>query len=259
MKYSLVVREDEESKHIADYLKRNLVSLKYVTENPDIVIAIGGDGTVVRAFHDYQADDPYFVCIGTGTLGFYADWDKEEVDELITYLTAQMTPHVCYPLLDVTLYLEDGETVTLVGLNELVVKSNNTSTFVMNTYLNGDLFQSFRGDGMVFATPSGSTGYNHSLMGSVVHPSLECVQMTELAAINNQVYRTLNRPLLLPKHHCLVGEVQSDCEQVVAGLDGCFQFNGNVRRFQVRVSERSVKFLRYREFAFWTRVKEKFL
>lgn len=259
MRYSLVVREDEESVKVSNIIKDSLDMMTLTDEKPDIVIVVGGDGTMLKAFHLHQKSNPYYVCVGTGTLGFYADWQKSEVDELIKYIKSKETPHVSYPLLEVELIMGNGEKVKLLGLNELIVKSNTTSTFIMNTYLNGELFQCFRGDGMVFSTPSGSTGYNHSLMGSIVHPSLECLQVTELAAINNNIYKTLNRPILIPNHHILKGAIESDIKQVIVGVDGQRHFVGEVSEFQIKVSSEKVKFLRYRDFAFWNRIKDKFL
>lgn len=55
--------------------------------------------------------------------------------------------------------------------------------------LNDVLFESFRGDGLSVSTPTGSTAYNKSLGGAVLHPTIEALQLTEIASLNNRVYR----------------------------------------------------------------------
>lgn len=67
--------------------------------------------------------------------------------------------------------------------------------------INDVTFEMFRGDGLCISTPSGSTAYNKSLGGAMVHPSIEALQIAEIASINNRVFRTMGSPLLLPKHH----------------------------------------------------------
>ena len=257
--FQMVVRKDEESQRLATYIKEKLKNGGMIEGHPQIVIVLGGDGTMLEAFHQFRIYEPYFVCVGTGTLGFYADWEKTEVDILLHHILHEEERFVSYPLLEVSLKDEEGHVKTYTALNEMVIKSNTTSTFIMNTYLNEELFQCFRGDGMVFATPSGSTGYNHSLMGSIVHPSIECVQITEIAAINNKVYKTLNRPFILPKHHKMEGTIESDVKNVVIGIDGQHTITGKVKTFSISVSKEKVKFMRYRNLPFWNRVKDKLM
>lgn len=62
--------------------------------------------------------------------------------------------------------------------------------------LNDVLFESLRGDGLSVSTPTGSTAYNKSLGGAVLHPTIEALQLTEIASLNNRVYRTLGVPSL---------------------------------------------------------------
>lgn len=257
--FQMVVRYDEESKKLASYIKEKLIEGGMAEGHPEIVIVLGGDGTMLEAFHQYHKFEPYFVCIGTGTLGFYADWEETEGEDFIHHVLHEEEKFVSYPLLEVSLEDEKGEVHTYTALNEMVVKSNTTSTFIMNTYLNEELFQCFRGDGMVFATPSGSTGYSHSLMGSIVHPSIECVQITEIAPINNKKYKTLNRPFILPNHHQMEGIIENDVKNVVIGIDGQHTINGTIKRFSASVSKKKVKFMRYRSLPFWNRVKDKLM
>ena len=83
------------------------------------------------------------------------------------------------------------------------MKTENGSTLVVDVNIRGKHFERFR-DGLCISTPSGSTAYNKALGGALIHPSLEAMQIAEIASINNRVFRTVGSPLVLPKHHtCL--------------------------------------------------------
>ena len=84
MKYALMVRNDDLSKKTALKIKESLQNFFiYDEKNPDLVISIGGDGTILEAVHQYLNVDCCFVGIHTGTLGFYTDYQVDEVDQFI--------------------------------------------------------------------------------------------------------------------------------------------------------------------------------
>lgn len=89
-------------------------------ENPDIVIAIGGDGTLMSAFHKYfdQIDHIGFVGIHTGHLGFYT-WHELTIEEIIETLSQDKIPMTADPLVQATVTLENGEETVLTGLNDI--------------------------------------------------------------------------------------------------------------------------------------------
>lgn len=130
-------------------------------ENPDIVIAIGGDETLMSAFHKYfdQIDHIGFVGIHTGHLGFYT-WHELTIEEIIETLSQDKIPMIADPLVQATVTLENGEETVLTGLNKRSIQ-----TIKADVYLNKQLFERFNGDGLCVSTPTGSTAYNKSLGG----------------------------------------------------------------------------------------------
>jgi len=259
-KIQIVARDDFESKNIKKYFEEVLLKQKFIlSEEPEMVIAIGGDGTMLQAFHRFGPDVSY-VGLHTGTLGFYADWRKEEADQLLEHILTNQTPDIVeYPLAEIELELTDGRKEKRLALNEVVVKAKSLSTFILEVYINNERFETFRGDGMIISTPSGSTAYNYSVLGSVVHPSVEALQIAELAAINNGEFRTLNRSFVLPNHHQLDLYIKNKDQDVLVGVDGFEQKFEGIRKINSKVAKEKVKFVRYRHFPFWQRVREKFL
>ena len=77
-------------------------------------------------------------------------------------------------------------------------------TLVLDVFIDDLHFETFRGDGMVIATPTGSTAYSKSLKGAVIDPLLPCMQVSELASLNNNMYRTLGSPFILSDDRKLV-------------------------------------------------------
>ena len=94
-----------------------------------------------------------------------------------------------YPLLELIVrYNDNGYETRYLALNEATMKTENGSTLVVDVNIRGKHFERFRGDGLCISTPSGSTAYNKALGGALIHPSLEAMQIAEIASINNRVF-----------------------------------------------------------------------
>lgn len=262
MKYAIQSRNDSLSNQLMDeaidYL--NGFGFVYDGEEPEIVLSIGGDGTLLHAFHkySYRLKETAFVGIHTGHLGFYADWKPDEIEKLVISLARKEFDVIEYPLLDVTInYREEKESTQYLALNESSVKSPEV-TLVMDVELNGKHFERFRGDGLCMSTPSGSTAYNKALGGAIVHPSLLTMQLTEMASINNRVFRTVGAPLILPGHHnCVLKPVQAPDFMVT--IDHLQLLHKDVKSIEYQVSKEKVRFARFRPFPFWRRVRDSFI
>jgi NAD+ kinase len=213
---------------------------------------------MLQAFHRFrdQVENISFVGVHTGHLGFYADWQKDELAELVELIATKEPLRVQYPLLQISVVTDESASAYL-ALNEFTLKSVD-GTLVAGININDEPFEMFRGDGIVISSPSGSTGYNKSLGGAVIHPSFESIQIAEIASINNRVYRTLGSSIILPKHHhCDI--VPDPGEALFVGIDHLVLQMKGVRSIVCRVAEEKVTFARYRPYPFWTRVREAFI
>lgn len=264
MKIATVLRNDDFSRDVCQKLREKLHTranqyYRFVQgpgEKPDLVLSIGGDGTLLEAVHQYGFE-PMYVGIHTGHLGFYADWRPEELDEFILALE-QTEPLIAqYPTVQCRIHTQDGASQAKWALNELVIRTASLSTLVACVYINGDEFETFRGDGLIVSSPSGSTAYNKAVNGAIVHPSIGAIQLSEIASINNQAYRTINSSLVLPKHHELEFIVMNP--EIMIGLDREQAVWQNVRSITCGVGIEKVKFARYRRLPFWGRVRNSFI
>ncbi|WP_077623043.1 NAD kinase [Sediminibacillus massiliensis] len=262
MKFSITSKGDQKSDELKAMIKQYLTDfeLTYDEEEPDLSISVGGDGTFLEAFHTYihRLDKTAFIGIHTGHLGFYADWVPEEVEKLIIEIAKNPFQVVEYPLLEVTICPKSGGDVDrYLALNECAIKTAEGSV-VFDLEIKGEHFETFRGDGLCISTPSGSTAYNKALGGGIIHPSLESIQITEMASINNRVFRTIGSPLILPKHHaCDLRPIYD--KSFLITIDHITKTYTNVDRIECKVAEEKIRFARFRPFPFWKRVRDSFV
>lgn len=262
MNFAIVSRGDERSNNIKAKMKQYLIDfdLIYNDKEPDLVISVGGDGTFLEAFRRYinRLDKTAFLGVHTGHLGFYTDWTADELEKLVIEIAKTPFHVVEYPLLEVIIrFNKDEKPLRTLALNETTIKTLEGSV-VFDVQIRGEHFETFRGDGLCIATPSGSTAYNKALGGGIIHPSLEAIQVTEIASINNRVFRTIGSPLILPKHHtCLLRPLRKN--RFIIAIDHTTETYSDVKSIQCRVAKERVRFVRYRPFPFWNRVRDSFV
>ncbi|HFH9109622.1 TPA: NAD kinase [Streptococcus agalactiae] len=229
-------------------------------KDPDIVISIGGDGMLLSAFHMYekQLDKVRFVGVHTGHLGFYTDYRDFEVDTLINNLKNDKGEQISYPILKVTITLEDGRIIRARALNESTIKRIE-KTMVADVVINQVVFERFRGDGILVSTPTGSTAYNKSLGGALLHPTIEALQLTEISSLNNRVYRTLGSSVIIPKKDA-IEIVPKRVGVYTISIDNKTVHYKNVTKIEYSIDEKSINFVSTPSHtSFWERVNDAFI
>ncbi|EPV49144.1 ATP-NAD kinase [Streptococcus agalactiae GB00909] len=229
-------------------------------KDPDIVISIGGDGMLLSAFHMYekQLDKVRFVGVHTGHLGFYTDYRDFEVDTLINNLKNDEGEQISYPILKVIITLEDGRVIRARALNESTIKRIE-KTMVADVVINQVVFERFRGDGILVSTPTGSTAYNKSLGGAVLHPTIEALQLTEISSLNNRVYRTLGSSVIIPKKDA-IEIVPKRVGVYTISIDNKTVHYKNVTKIEYSIDEKSINFVSTPSHtSFWERVNDAFI
>ncbi len=223
------------------------------------MITIGGDGTLLSAFHRYadQLDTIRFIGVHTGHLGFYTDWRDFEIEDLVIALKEDSGQSVSYPLLDVRAIYADATSAHYLALNEATLKRLN-GTMRTEVYIKGDFFESFRGDGLCVSTPTGSTAYSKSNGGAVIHPRLDALQITEIASINNRVFRTSVHRLL---PHQMNGSLWNQPGGMinVMTVDQFVINPPTIKQIRYKIAKERIHFARYRHMHFWDRVEDVFI
>lgn len=231
----------------------------YDERNPELVISIGGDGTLLSAFHrfNHRLDEVKFLGVHTGHLGFYTDWRDYELNELVENLTADREKSVSYPLLDVELKTQDGNSQHFLALNESTIR-RGSRTMVADVFIKDECFERFRGDGIAVSTPTGSTAYNKSVGGAIIHPSINAIQLAEIASLNNRVFRTLGSPLVVSENEWIELRLDKDANYQVT-VDQLDIRRNNVKSIVYKIAKERIHFASYRHMHFWHRVKDAFI
>lgn len=232
------------------------------TDQTDLIVCIGGDGSFLRAAHDTNFPSVPFIGINTGHLGFFQEIKPEQLDDFIAmYISGNYS---IQELNTVKATVDhDGKTDTYYGINEIIVRGNPSNIVHLDISLGDNFIESFSGDGILVATASGSTAYNYSLRGSIVDPRLKLLQVTPMAPTNTVAYRTFTSSILLPSDMTLgVTPEKNEANQtkpLIIINDGFEHIYDSLDAINIELSERSVKLIRFESYSFWDKVKEKFL
>lgn len=156
---------------------------------PDLVLAVGGDGTMLGAAQRAVSWDVPVLGFNLGTLGFLTEAEPEDLSEVVQRLIAR------------DFDIEDRLTVAAaiggvraIGVNDVVVeKVDSTRLVSLTVSVDGIEFATYRADGLIVATPTGSTAYSFSAGGPVVDPKVDALVLTPVAS-----HSLFDRPLVLP-------------------------------------------------------------
>ena len=143
LRIGIIHNQEEKSIRVLQRLRGLLADkddLEVVDRDPELVITIGGDGTLLSAFHRYnhRLNEVRFLGVHTGHLGFYTDWRDYELPELVNSLSCEQGKSVSYPLLDVLLTTTDGEQKHFLALNESTIRKGSR-TMVADVYIKEEL------------------------------------------------------------------------------------------------------------------------
>ena len=201
----------------------------------DLIVGIGGDGTLLRAAHAAHELDVPVIGINLGTVGYLTEVDPSKITELLRRLAAaDLEVHS-----RMTVAAETPEGEILHGINDIVMEKVLSQRLVqISIEVDGEFFTTFRADGLIVATPLGSTAYSLSAGGPVVDPDLDVLIVTPVAP-----HSLMSRATVFTPGAALRFTVATE-RQVRVNVDGRV---GTVLRegesVVVRAGERPVRFL----------------
>lgn len=199
MRLGLFVLDNEKAISIRNEIVKKGLSLGYefCDTNPDVVISIGGDGTFLRSVHKYMyiLNNVDFICVNAGTLGFYSNLEENEIDLLFSSIANKDNLIESHRLLKADLFC-DSNKETIYAINEVRIE-NPFKTLVSHVDINSNRLESYRGNGLVVSSEIGTTAYNKSLGGAIVGNDLDVMELTEIAPIQNSLFRCLSSSLVV--------------------------------------------------------------
>ena len=150
-------------------------------EGTDLVISIGGDGTFLETLHRMGGCPVPVAGVNIGHLGFLTACQDEEVEELAEAVTEGVHLEIERSMLRVRMHEEGGAEHEFLALNEIVLMRGETGRLVsLQAKVDGELLNEYRADGLILATPTGSTAYSLAAGGPLVGPKAEVMVMTPI-------------------------------------------------------------------------------
>ncbi len=155
------------------------VSEDALYENIDLVLVLGGDGTLLAVARETAARKIPILGINLGHLGFLAQIEKNEIEESLARLLAEEYTIDERVMLCATLRTASGDVHVLKSLNDIVIsRGMNSRLLDLNLYINNQFVDDYKADGMIVATPTGSTAYSLSAGGPIVDPAVRSFLIT---------------------------------------------------------------------------------
>jgi NAD+ kinase len=191
-------------------------SYKALDSSFDMMISIGGDGTILRAATLVRDSGIPILGINAGRLGFLALVQKEDIDTFLQVVIDKQYIISKRSLLSLTSNtVIEGISELNFAMNEVTVsRKDTTSMITIETYLNGEFLNSYWADGLIIATPTGSTGYSMSCGGPILTPNVSSLVITPIAPHNLN-----NRPLVIRDDTEIKLKITGREEQYLVSLD----------------------------------------
>lgn len=221
-------------------------------EDVECAIVLGGDGTLLQAAHDLAGLELPILGINLGTLGFLAETELSEVRTALNQLfeghymiEERMRLAVDFSGADCLRAVPDA-------LNDLVITRSGFSRLIgTGIYVNGELVNDYRGDGVIISTPTGSTGYNLSAGGPILSPSAEMMVITPICP------HSLNARSIVVSAGDTVGvrirtSKKTQNEEAIATIDGSYAVNLKAEDYiEIKKAERTTRLIRFHSGSFY--------
>ena len=228
-------------------------------KNIDVLLVIGGDGTIMRAVREMSDCNVPILSVNRGKIGFLAETSIDEAEEWLPKLLSGEGVIEERQQLTVSVERAGAEFFNGLALNEAVIAQGAIARLLdLHASVNGETLTTFHADGLIVATPTGSTAYSLAAGGPVVHPRLSALILTP---INPHSFS--QKPIVIPGESEVTVEVlarphQFENSEVSLTLDGqVYQQLRQGDRVSVRVHGESVKFIRRRQDTFFATLRAK--
>ncbi|MFV5694657.1 NAD kinase [Flavobacterium sp. LB3P122] len=213
-----------ESNFLSMVNEKKIIEKKYKTfsshteldQSFDLLISIGGDGTILRAATLVRDSGIPILGINAGRLGFLANVQKENIAEFMQFVIERKYTLSKRTLLSLTCST-DNESIQEINfaMNEITVsRKDTTSMITIDTYLDDEYLNSYWADGLIISTPTGSTGYSLSCGGPILTPTVKSLVITPIAPHNLTA-----RPLVVPDETEIKLKVSGREENYLISLD----------------------------------------
>lgn len=190
-------------------------TMENVLEGAELIICLGGDGTLLSVAGHMKMKSIPVLGVNLGALGFLTEVKQEEIfEELAAFLSGVSVIEERLMLSCTVQSQKTRNERRLLALNDIVISREGLSRILrLEVRVSGEKITGFAGDGMIVATPTGSTAYSLSAGGAVVHPKLEAILLTPICP-----HASALRPIVVSAHEKITVRLQSGSQDPAKGL-----------------------------------------
>lgn len=220
----------------------------------DMVLSIGGDGTFLNTASRVGKKEIPILGINTGRLGFLADIMPDQIEETFDEIYRDMYLAAPRRVLHVTC---EGQELRgcPYGLNEIAVLKRDTSSMIaIRAYVNGALLNVYQADGLIVATPTGSTGYSLSVGGPILSPQSGTIVLSAVAPHSLNV-----RPIVIRDDWEVTLEVESRSHNFLISIDGRSETCSDCVRLHIRRADYFIRIVKRCDHSFFNTLREKMM
>ena len=220
----------------------------------DFVICIGGDGTILRAASYVNNLSIPIIGVNTGRLGFLAKIQATKIDAAINAIINKKYVISERALVKISTRTKNGKTKKLgYALNEIsITRKNTTSLITIETKLNDNYLNTYWADGLIIATPTGSTGYSLSCGGPIIMPDSKNLVITPIAPHNLNV-----RPLVVPNNTKISIKISGRENEFFVSLDSKITTLSNKNIISIKKASHTIKMIELEKEDFLETLRDK--
>ena len=249
-----VLLEEKLSDFVSSQNNSTFNSYKQLDKDTDIFIALGGDGTVLRSLNYVRQNGIPILGVNTGRLGFLASIAENDIHNALNDIVQKKYSIETRQLIEVKLeQCNQSLNNFALALNEVSIsRENTTSMITIHTKINNDYLNVFWADGLVIATPTGSTGYSMSSGGPIISPSSKSFVITPIAPHNLNA-----RPLVLDDNDVITIHVEGRAKSHNLSLDTRIYSLPMNTSITIKQAEKPVFFVRPNNYNFFETLRNK--
>ena len=181
-------------------------NIERMPKDTECVIVLGGDGTLLQASNDLSESDVVFLGINSGTLGYLSAVEEKDAIYAIDRILNDDFEVEKRMMIEGAVSASGDSSTKEIALNEIVIKGEKNMQMVyVSVYVNNRLLQRYRGDGVIVATPTGSTGYNLSAGGPIINPTAQTMILTPICP-----HSMLNRSIVFSSEDTIRIDIEND-------------------------------------------------
>ena len=221
-------------------------------DDVEFIISLGGDGTLLDTVTLVRDKKISIMGINFGRLGFLASIGRQEVKSAVQAIAKRTYVEDTRTLIHLDASLPMFGNVPY-ALNDFSIHKRDVASMIkIHTYLNGEFLNTYWADGLIVATPTGSTGYSLSCNGPVVFPESGSFVITPVAPHNLNV-----RPIIVPDNNIISFEIESRSEQIICALDSRREIISKNVQLAVKKESFNIKLVRLSENNFLQTLRNK--